>query len=171
VRHTGVVACIDVRREDGDMLTPDEMFAPVRGATVLVAQEPFEALSPETALARMKVLGVRAIVSPGFEPRFYRLCVSTGVLALPLEEEEVDALAGWAESRPEATVTIDLDKQLLELPPESGIEPRSFDVDSRVRKKLLLGLTDEEEMLQHAGSTSALRSEDRKRRPWLYGDA
>jgi hypothetical protein len=77
-------------------------------------------------------------------------------------------LAEWAASRARPMLTIDLDAQSIE-PSGPGLPAFSFEVDARVRRKLLLGLTDEEEMLQHFGSTAALRTEDRKRRPWLYG--
>jgi hypothetical protein len=90
------------------------------------------------------------------------------VLALPLPDDFVDALAAWATSSPRPLLTVDLDEQVIE--PDGAPEgTRSFEVDPRVRRKLLLGLTDEEEMLEHFGTTTALRIEDRKKRPWLYG--
>jgi 3-isopropylmalate/(R)-2-methylmalate dehydratase small subunit len=110
--------------------------------------------------------GVRAILSPGFEARFYQRCISSGVLALPLAEDTVDALGEYVASRPNAELTIDLDKQVIERPEAEAI---AFEVEPRIRQKLLAGLTDMEEMLRHVGSTAALRHDDRKRRPWLYG--
>jgi 3-isopropylmalate/(R)-2-methylmalate dehydratase small subunit len=167
VRHTGVAACIDIRDDEGELIGPDVAFEKVGDASILIVPQLFETESPETTLARLSRLDVRVIISPGFEARLHQRCVSTGVLALPLGDEAVVRLAEWAASRPRPTLTIDLDAQLIELV-GSGSPPLSFEVDPRVRRKLLLGLTDEEEMLQHFGSTAALRSEDRKRRPWLY---
>ena len=48
------------------------------------------------------------------------------------------------------------------------MEGIAFDVDPRVRNKLLLGLTDLEETLRYVGDITALRTDDRSRRPWLY---
>jgi 3-isopropylmalate/(R)-2-methylmalate dehydratase small subunit len=165
VRHTGRATCVRIRDEEGELLAPDFLFAHLADATILVTPEPFETGAIETTLARIAACGVRAIVSPGFEPRFYQKCISSGVLALPLMPESVEALAEYAESRPDATLTIDLDRQVIELPER---EPLAFEVEPRVRQKLLAGLTDMEEMLRHGGGAAALRSEDRKRRPWLY---
>ena len=166
-RHSGVVACIELRNDEGELIAPDIPFEGLSDASILIAREIFETLSPETTLARVTALGVRAIISPGFEARFYQRCISSGVLALPLDEARVAALADWAMSRPQPTLTIDLDAQVIE-PAGPEVGTTSFQVDPRVRRKLLLGLTDEEEMLQHFGSTAALRTEDRKKRPWLY---
>ena len=167
VRYTGLAACIEVRDAEGELFTPDVALEGVGDASILIASELFEAVSPETTLARLSALGVQAIISPGFEARFYQRCISSGVLALPLEEATVQALAEWAASCPQPTLTIDLDEQVIE-PAGADGGARSFEVDPRVRRKLMLGLTDEEEMLQHFGTTAALRIEDRKRRPWLY---
>ena len=166
-RHTGGVACIEVRDEEGELIAPDAVLDGVGNASILIAREPFDTGSPETTLARLTARGVRVILSPGFEAHFYQRCISCGLLALPLEEEAVEALAEWAASRPDPVLTIDLDEQVIERSGPDG-EARSFAMDPRVRRKLLLGLTDEEEMLQHFSSTAALRTEDRRRRPWLY---
>lgn len=166
MRHTGLAACIEVG--EGGLFDPDVALESVRDASILIAPQLFETASPETTLARLSRLEVRVIISPGFEARFYQRCISSGLLALPLGDETVVELAEWAASSPRPMLTIDLDAQSIE-PSGSGSPLLSFEVDARVRRKLLLGLTDEEEMLQHFGSTAALRTEDRKRRPWLYG--
>jgi 3-isopropylmalate dehydratase small subunit len=168
VRHTGLAACIEVGDDEENLLDPDVALAGVGDASILIAPQLFETASPETTLARLNRLEVRVIISPGFEVRFYQRCISSGLLALPLGTEIVDTLGEWAASRLRPMLTIDLDAQSIELS-GSGSAALSFEVDARVRRKLLLGLTDEEEMLQHFGSTAALRTEDRRRRPWLYG--
>ena len=167
VRHTGVVACIEVRDDRGELILPDVAFADAGAASILIATEIFETAAPETTLFRLAALDVRVIISPGFDAGFYRRCISSGVLPLPLEDEAVATLAEWSTSRPRPVLTIDLDEQSIE---RSGSElpALSFEVDPRVRRKLLLGLTDEEEMLQHVDGAAVLRTEDRKRRPWLY---
>jgi len=165
-RLSGRTACIEVRDERGDVIPPDAMFEGVRDTPILIARDLFETNAPETAVARLDALGVRAIVSPGFEARFHQRCLTYGIFPLPLEDQTVDALADWATAHPDVEMTIDLDEQVVERP---GVDPIAFQVEPRVRQKLLLGLTDMEEMLRHVGSTAALRQNDRKKRPWLYG--
>jgi 3-isopropylmalate/(R)-2-methylmalate dehydratase small subunit len=159
---------VQVRNEQGELVSGDSMLANLGTTSILIAPEPFEAAAPETAAPRIAAAGVRAILSPGFEPRLFLRCISSGVLAIPLEEELVDALVEWVASRPDAELTIDLDKQVIERPDADAI---AFEVEPRIRQKLLSGLTDMEEMLRHVRSTAALRKDDRQKRPWLYGDA
>jgi 3-isopropylmalate dehydratase small subunit len=167
VRHTGIVACIEVRDDEGQLIPPDVALESVRDASILIAPQLFESLTPETTVARLTALQARVVISPGFEARLHQRCISSGLLALPLGEETVLELAEWAASRSSPVLTIDLDAQTIE-PSGSEIPAYRFEVDPRVRRKLLLGLTDEEEMLQHVGSAAAKRTEDRQRRPWLY---
>jgi 3-isopropylmalate/(R)-2-methylmalate dehydratase small subunit len=165
-RLTGRVACIEVRDDRGEPIPPDAMLEGAPARPILVARDLFETSSPETAVARLGGLGVRVIISPGFDSRFHQRCLSYGMLPVPLEDGAVDALAAWVLSHPDAELTVDLDKQTIERPDGA---PVAFDVEPRVRQKLLLGLTDMEEMLRHVSSTAALREDDRKKRPWLYG--
>ena len=166
VRVTGRASRIDNRDAQGDVIATDALLEGVREGPILITRDLFETISPETALARLLALGVRVILSPGFEARFYQRCLSHGLLALPLPEEAVDTLADHVESELDAELTIDLDKQVIE---REGEDPIPFEVEPRVRQKLLLGLTDMEEMLRHVSSTAARREEDRRKRPWLYG--
>lgn len=130
VRHSGVAACIDLRDDEGELIAPDIAFEGLRDASILIAREIFETLSPETTFARVTALGVRAIISPGFEARFYQRCISGGVLALPLDEATVDALAEWAVSRPQPTLTIDLDAQVIE---PAGADGRTSSFQASMR--------------------------------------
>src|SRR5688500_5417741 len=86
-RHTGVAACIEVRDESGAMISPDVMFEHAGDASILISLQPFETDAIETALARLAGRGVRAILSSGFEAGFYQRCISSGMLAIPLEQD------------------------------------------------------------------------------------
>jgi len=48
------------------------------------------------------------------------------------------------------------------------MEPASFSIDARARDKLLQGMSDLDEMLEHSENVVAFRNHDRNRRPWIY---
>jgi 3-isopropylmalate/(R)-2-methylmalate dehydratase small subunit len=166
VRHTGTCASIEVRDALGEIKAPDRMLAGVQGASILLALEPFETSAPETTLARLTSLGVLVIIAPGVEAQIYRKCVAAGLLPLPLESATLAEVAGRVASHPGAPLTVDLERQAIEMP---GHEAVAIRVDARTRNKLLHGLTDLDEARPHVESAAALRKQDRARRPWLYG--
>ena len=113
-------------------------------------------------------MGIRVVVSPSFGPIFYTNSVRYGMLAVPLEFERIQSLAEWVERNPGVEMTVDLERQVIEAP---GLAPVAFQVDARVRRKLLQGLDDLEEISEHTDAARAMRSEDRTRRPWVYQTA
>ena len=167
MRHTGTAVCAQVPEGRAEELTPDLLPEGGRDASILVVRDLFDTGAPETALARVMALGIQAIVGPGFESEFYPKCFEQGVLPVIVDEGAIEALADWVVAHPGESVTVDLEEQVIERP---GMDPLAFGVDPRLRNKLLLGLTDLEEMLRYMGNAKTLRSVDRNRRPWLYED-
>jgi len=156
-----------LRSDRDDGIVPgalvDERHA---GAVFLVACSDVDVGDvPENAIARLAALGIRAILAPGFERIFHGKCLKHGVLPVILDEEVAGRLVALSESRSPMEITVDLEQQAIEWP---GTERITFEADSRVRNKLLLGLTDLEETLRYVGDITALRAADRSRRPWLY---
>lgn len=166
VRHTGLVAGVQLRGRDGEILAPDAVFANVQGASILIAWEIFQTLALETTLARLEALGVRAVLAPGFEARVFDRCVGIGVLPVPLDPAVIDCLAACMTDPAGATMTIDLDKEIIDVP---GKEAIPFIADPRARYKLLNGITDQDQILEHVDRVAEARAADRARRPWLYG--
>ena len=123
------------------------------------------AAAPATAVEWLLAAGIRAVVAPGFERGFYERCFDDGLLPAMLTTAGLEALARHLAAHPGAPLTIDLEGQTIDC---EGMETMRFEVDPRGRNKLLLGLSDLDEMLRHARTASELRSDDRKRRPWLY---
>lgn len=166
VRQAGVVAPV-LPPADADGVVPDALVDDRhRGAVFLVAGSDFDAGDvPENVVARLTTLGVRAVLAPGFERTFHGKCLTYGVLPVILDEAVAKRIAERSESGEPLEITVDLEQQQIDCP---GMEAVAFDVDPRVRNKLLLGLTDLEETLRYVGDISALRADDRKRRPWLY---
>jgi len=134
-------------------------------ASVLVTHGTVHASVPEHAADRLVGMGVKSVIATGFEEQLYAACVARGVLPAILTDAELEELSAWVASEPHAKVTIDLEKEVIE---RTDLDPISFGVDPRMRNKLLLGLTNLEEMMRQLDVALDFRSEDRRRRPWLY---
>lgn len=111
--------------------------------------------------------GRRCVIAPSFEPEFYNDCFRYGLLPVTLGEVLVERIADWVVSNPGKKTTIDLERNAIEC---SGMDVISFELDPRLRKKLLLGLDDSDEMLQYSELARTFRNEQRKRMPWVYGN-
>jgi len=166
VRHSGAIACIRAPEGDPGELTPEALSEADCDASILLYRELVDTNAPETVLARLTALGVRAIIALGLEARFYERCVGHGLLPVILDQDALEELESRVASGPGVPTTIDLEAQVIERP---DMEAVPFGVDPRARNKLLLGLTDLDEALRYRKEGAALRDEDRKRRPWLYG--
>ena len=149
--------------EDPDFVLNQERY---RNASILLAGENFGAgNAPESAVTRLVAFGIRAVIAPSFGTGFYGSCVVLGMLPVTLGEEAIERIAGWVVSNPEVEMTVDLEDEVIECP---DMDPFSFSVNPRARNKLLLGLNDLDEMLQHSEGARGLRNEDRNTRPWIY---
>ena len=197
LRHTGIAAPFLLRDVDSDVIAPINSNSisglsagqrafeglrylpdgsenpefvlnqePYRNASILLAGENFGTGSaPESAVTRLMAFGIRAVVAPRFGPEFYSNCCALGMLPMTLGEEVIEKIADRVVSNPGVEMTVDLERQVIECP---DMEPISFSIDPRARNKLLLGLKDLDEMLQHSKNAAVFRSEDRNRRPWVY---
>lgn len=168
VRHTGVARVVPQPEGEAGVFVPEALAGgQLDGSAFLIARSDFDAGDvPDNAVARFTTIGVRAVLAPGFEKTLYLKCITYGILPVILEDGVVGALADRAESGAPLELTLDLERKSIECP---GMESVTFDVDPRVRNKLLLGLTDLEEMRRYVGDAETLRNADRKKRPWLYG--
>jgi 3-isopropylmalate/(R)-2-methylmalate dehydratase small subunit len=90
--------------------------------------------------------GFRAIIAPSYADIFYNNCFKNGILPITLPEETVVSLIALLQSRPGATMTVDLQTQTITGPDGSTIP---FDVDPFRRELLLKGLDDIGLTLQH----------------------
>ena len=164
VRHTGIAApLLSDGSENPDFVLDQE---PYRDASILLAGENFGAGgSSESEVFRLMAYGIRSVIASGFAPAFYSNCLTYGMLPVTLGEEVIEKITEEVVSNPGLEMTVDLENQLIEVP---GMEPVSFSIDARARDKLLQGMSDLDEMLQHSENVVAFRSHDRSRRPWVY---
>ncbi len=110
-------------------------------------------------------MGIRVVIAPSFGPIFETNAVRYGLLAVPLPFETIERLAAWASTNLGVAMTVDLERQVIEAP---GMAPVPFQIDARVRNKMLRGLDDLGEIQEHTSVAGAMRAEDRRRRPWIY---
>ena len=162
VRHTGIVAPL---LPDGSV-SPDSVFDQevYRDASILLAGEDFGG-APESEVFRLMACGIRSVIAPGFGPEFYSECLTFGMLPVTLGEEVIEKIADRVVSNPGVEMTVDLEGQVIEVP---GMEPISFSIDARASNKLLQGVSNLDEMLQHSENVVTFRDHDRNRRPWIY---
>ena len=164
VRHTGKAApLLPDGSEEPDLVLEQE---PYRDASILLAGENFGAGgAAEAEVFRLMAYGVRSVIAPGFGPAFYSSCLTLGMLPVTLSEEMIEKITEGVVSNPGVEITVDLERQVIEVP---GMEPISFSIDARASNKLLQGVSDLDEMLQHSENVVAFRNQDRNRRPWIY---
>jgi 3-isopropylmalate/(R)-2-methylmalate dehydratase small subunit len=81
--------------------------------------------------------GFQAIVAPSFADIFYSNCTKIGLLAIVLDEQHCQALAGAGEGQ------VDLQAQEVRYPgPDGGLVAVAFEIDPEIRRRLLAGLDD-----------------------------
>lgn len=110
------------------------------GATILLARNNFGCgSSREHAPWALLDFGFRVIIAPSFADIFYNNCFKNGILPIKLTEEQVKELFTRTESTEGYTLTIDLERQVVE--DGNGLS-YPFEVDTYRRYCLLHGLDD-----------------------------
>ena len=164
VRHTGMAApLLTDTSENPELVFDQELYGE---ASILLADENFgSGKLPEAEVFRLMAYDIRAVIAPSFDQAFYSHCLTLGILPVNLAEESIEEITDWVVANPGVEMTVDLEEQLIEVP---GIEPFSFHIDERARSKLLRGMNDLDEILEHNENVVAFRDHDRSRRPWVY---
>ncbi|RAP27731.1 3-isopropylmalate dehydratase small subunit [Brevibacillus laterosporus] len=110
------------------------------GATILLARNNFGCgSSREHAPWALLDFGFRVVIAPSFADIFYNNCFKNGILPIKLTEEQVDELFTRTEATEGYTLTIDLERQVIE--DGNGLS-YPFEVDGYRRYCLLNGLDD-----------------------------
>jgi 3-isopropylmalate/(R)-2-methylmalate dehydratase small subunit len=157
-------------REDG---TEDPEFVlnrePYRHARILLAEHNFACgSSREVAVWALRDFGFRCVIAPSFGAIFYANCFKNAFLPVVLPQPAVDTLARQTlQSEGRAVTTVDLVARQVVAP---GGETFAFEVADLYRTMLLEGLAPITATLRFAREIEAYRSEDAKRRPWIYAD-
>lgn len=110
-------------------------------------------------------LAVKVIIARSFGPIFLSDSALKGVLLVPLDVDCIERISQAVESDPGVELTVDLVDQVLELP---GQAPLAFETHPRLRKRLLHGLDDDDELRLYGNDAEQFLQADMARRPWLY---
>jgi 3-isopropylmalate/(R)-2-methylmalate dehydratase small subunit len=117
---------------------------------VLVAGKNFGCgSSREHAPWALEDYGFRAIIAPSFADIFRSNCTKVGLLPVQLTTDEVKAIAEAGECQ------VDLASQEVRWPGGTA----SFDIDPSIKHRLLNGLDDIGQTLEHADAIDALEAE------------
>lgn len=154
----------DTREENPEFVLNRD---PHRKARILIAGTNFGCgSSRETAVWALRDFGIRSVIAPSFGAIFTDNCYRNGLLPVPLEEQQVAALATQVEaSAGKARVTVNLEKCTVTAP---GGEVYSFTVPRLQREMLLEGLDAVEVTLKRDEAIRAFQEQHRAKRPWIY---
>jgi 3-isopropylmalate/(R)-2-methylmalate dehydratase small subunit len=135
-----------------------------RHAKILVAGENFGCgSSREHAPWALLDFGIRCVISTSFADIFYNNCFKNGILPVVVSEEDHAKLMDDAERGANATLTVDLKRQIINGPDGGTVH---FDIDPFLKKCLLEGLDDIGLTLQKQDKITAFEQAAGIARPW-----
>jgi 3-isopropylmalate/(R)-2-methylmalate dehydratase small subunit len=138
---------------------------PYRAARILVAAENFGCgSSREGAVWALHAYGVRCVIAPSFGDIFFENCGKNGVLAIRLPASTVALLRRQLHEVPGASVTVDLEAQMLIAPDGMHYE---FEIDGFRKEALRRGLDEIALTLQYADAIAAFERRRAVDAPWL----
>jgi 3-isopropylmalate/(R)-2-methylmalate dehydratase small subunit len=169
IRRSGLgkSAFFDFRYNEDGTEKPDFVLnkEPYRKAKILIAGENFGCgSSREHAPWALLDFGFRCIIAPSFADIFYSNCLKNGILPVQLPKEQVAELMKEAQDNPDATITVDLDKQTVT---RGNKFSYTFKIDSFHKRCLLEGLDDIGLTLEKENFISSYEDKVKKERPWL----
>ena len=154
-------------REDGSE-NPDFVLnkTPYREARILVAGTNFGCgSSREHAPWALLGFGIRCVIAPSFADIFYTNCIKNSILPVSLPEDDVDRLMDDAGRGANATLTVDLENQVITGPDGASV---AFDVDPFDKHCLLNGVDDIQQTLEKAEKIDDFEARQKETQPWLY---
>ncbi|CCG08734.1 3-isopropylmalate dehydratase small subunit [Pararhodospirillum photometricum] len=136
-----------------------------RSATILVSGANFGCgSSREHAPWALLDFGIRCIIAPSFADIFFNNCFKNGILPIVLPQADVDKLMDDAERGANATVTVDLENQVIRGPDGGAI---TFEVDAFRKHCLLNGLDDIGLTLQKQDKIDTFEQTRTQQMPWM----
>ncbi|MEE2699683.1 MAG: 3-isopropylmalate dehydratase small subunit [Pseudomonadota bacterium] len=136
-----------------------------RKATILVAGENFGCgSSREHAPWALLDFGFRCIIAPSFADIFYNNCFKNGILPIRLPQKSVDSLMEDANRGANATITINLEEEIITRPDGEKIK---FSLDEFKKYCLLNGLDDIGLTMENEDKISSFEKNRLATQPWL----
>ena len=136
-----------------------------RNAQILVGGDNFGCgSSREHAPWALLDFGIRCVIAPAFADIFYNNCFKNGILPIVLPQEIVDQLMDDAQNGANATLTVDLENQIITRPDGKTV---AFDVDAFRKHCLLNGLDDIGLTMEKASAIESFETKAAQDRPWV----
>ena len=136
-----------------------------RNAQILVCGDNFGCgSSREHAPWALLDFGIRCVIAPAFADIFYNNCFKNGILPIVLPQEIVDQLMDDAQNGANATLTVDLENQIITRPDGQTV---AFDVDAFRKHCLLNGLDDIGLTMEKAAAIETFETKAAQDRPWV----
>lgn len=150
-------------REKPDFILNQEAF---RNSSIILAGKNFgTGSSRSVAVTRPMDGGINVVIAESFGPLFYDNSIRYGLLAVPLAREKIEMLAQWSYDHPGRELLVDLEREIIEVP---GMESIEFNVEPRVRRKLLSGYTPLEELQKVEEQIIGFSDDYKRSKPWIY---
>ena len=157
----------EMRYNDDGSENPDFVLnqPAYRNATILVAGDNFGCgSSREHAPWALLDFGIRCVIATSFADIFYNNCFKNGILPIKLPPEDVAKLMDDAERGANATVTIDLENQVITGPDGGEVK---FDLDEFKKHCLFNGLDDIGLTMKNAAKIDDYEDAQKSSQPWL----
>jgi 3-isopropylmalate/(R)-2-methylmalate dehydratase small subunit len=140
-----------------------------RTAAVLLAGPNFGCgSSRETAVCALMEAGIRCVIAPSFGDIFHDNAFQNGLLPIRLPMMEIERIAATLERSNAGTMTVDLQRRVIEVP---GLAPIALALGDDRRLPLIEGLDQLGFMLRSAAEIADFERRDAADRPWAYGGA
>ena len=169
VERTGLGKALffEMRYNDDGSENPDFVLnqPAYRNATILVAGDNFGCgSSREHAPWALLDFGIRCVIATSFADIFYNNCFKNSILPIKLPPEDVAKLMDDAERGANATVTIDLENQVITGPDGGEVK---FDLDEFKKHCLFNGLDDIGLTMKNAAKIDDYEDAQKSSQPWL----
>jgi len=154
--------------DDGVTDNPEfELNKPAfKDAKVLVAGDNFGCgSSREHAPWAIADYGFNTIISTSYADIFYNNCFKNGILAIVVDESQLDALMQEIDANEGVSFVVDLENQTVSTPAGNGF---TFEIDPFRKDNMLRGLVDIGLTLKHVDKISAFEEQHKQQFPWLW---
>ena len=153
--------------DDGSDNTDFELNKPVfKDAKILVVGDNFGCgSSREHAPWAIADYGFNTIISTSYADIFYNNCFKNGILAIVVNQNQLDALMAEIAANEGVKFTVDLEKRLVTTPAGNGF---TFEIDPFRQGNLLSGLDDIGLTLKHVDKIDQYEAQHKQNYPWLW---
>ena len=155
----------DMRFDADGKEKPDFPLNQIRTAPkVLIAGANFGCgSSREAAVYALVDHGIRCVIARSFADIFRSNAQRNGLLTVICSETDHNTLSTHIKTKPGCLITIDLDAQSIRA---EGLDAIDFDIDPGVKRRLLLGLDELAETLEHVAAIEDFEGNYFNARPW-----